>query len=216
MPTLNEIMCIRTVLCIVRPGVSGMQTVTNGMCDGQRFDFDFVSSDFQVPPVHFHPRRMDASEAQRRDASIALFQSWPLLEALASISFTLHVEQDALILDGGTLHDLRKGRDSMNSPDRTRTPTEAPPAGRQVVGYFHTHPDAAVMRPPTPSADWNPVPGVGIPGVGTALHFMIESNRRAWGLLANRRAFIVGAVRATRLYTVDPGSDGFDHCWELS
>ena len=217
MPTLNEIMCIRTVLCIARgPGSSGVETVTNGICDGARFDFDFVSSEFRIPPVRFVPVRMSADEARRRDASIALFRSRALLEALNGISFALHVEQDALILDGGTMHDLRRGQDSTYSPDRTRTPTEATPPGRRVVGYFHTHPPAAVMRPPTPSADWNVVPGVGTPGVGDALHFMIESNRRAWGLLANRRAFIVGAVRATLLHGVDPDSEAFHYCWELS
>ena len=217
MPTLNEIMCIRTVLCIVRgPGSSGLETVTNGICDGVRFDFDFVSGDFQIPPVHFHPVRMNADEARRRDASIALSRSRPLLESLNGISFALHVEQDALILDSGTTHDLRRGQDSTYSPDRTATPTQATPSGRRVVGYFHTHPPAAVMRPPTPSADWNVVPGVGSPGVGDALHFVIESNRRAWGLLANRRAFIVGAVRATQLHSIDPGTDPFSYCWELS
>jgi len=218
MPTLNEIMCSHTTLCIVEnPGVSRRsQIVTNGFCNGRRFTFDFVSNDFQIVPVRFHPSPMNAGEAQKRDASIALFQNQTLLRALNGMRFNLGVEQDAVILDDGSLHDLRRGQDSMHSPDRTRRPTEATPSTRRIAGYFHTHPHSPSMRPPTPSADWNEVPGAGFPGASSVLHFMIEGNKRVWGLLQNRRAFIVGVIQGSRLFTINQGSSARNSCWVLS
>lgn len=218
MPSLNEIMCSNTTLCIVEnPSVSRQaRVVINGFCNGRRFTFDFVSNDFQVVPVRFHPSPMNATEVQSRNTSIALFQNQALLDELNDMDFSLGVEQDAIILDDGSLHDLRRGQDSVHSPDRTTSPTPTAPPRRHFVGYFHTHPHSRSMRPPTPSADWNEVPGVGFPGAGSVLHFMIEGNKRIWALSQNRRAFIVGVIRGTRLFTIDQRSNGYSACWVLS
>lgn len=218
MPSLNVLMCRNTILCIVEnPSVSGQaRTVTNGYCNGQRFTFDFISNNFQILPVRFNPSPMNGTEIQVRNRSIALFQNRTLLRLLNGMSFDLSIEQDTIILDDGSLHDFRKGQDSVHSPDRTRLPTRRVPPGRRFVGYFHTHPHSVSMRPPTPSSDWNEVPGVGFPGVGPALHFMIEGNKRVWGLMQNRRAFIVGVMQRSRLYTIDRSSRAFNFCWVLS
>lgn len=218
MPSLNDLMCRRTTLCIVaNPGVSGQaEIVIDGAYrDGRPFTFDFISNRFQILPVRFQPNPMNASETQRRSASIALFQNQTLLAALNGMNFSLGVEQDAIILDDGRLHDPRQGRDSVHSPDRTTPPTQAAPPNRRFVGYFHPHPHSLSMRPPTPSSDWNDVPGVGVPGAGSVLHFMIESNKRIWGLLPNRRAFIVGAIRENGFVTIDQGP-ARSCCWAVS
>jgi len=181
-----------------------------------RFAFDFSSGIFQIMPVRFEPDPMNGSEQQIRNRSVALFRNSTLLNLINGMVFNIPIEQDSIILDDGTLHDFRKGEDTVNSPDRTRVPTRRAPRGRRFVGYFHTHPHSAQMRPPTPTSDWNMVPGVGYPGTGTALHFMIESNKRVWGLLRNRRAFIVGMVQGTRLYTINQTDPGYNTCWILS
>jgi hypothetical protein len=218
MPSLNELMCCHTTLCIVEnPSVSRRSlVVTNGFCNGHRFTFDFLSHGFQIVPVTFQPDAMTASEQQKRTASVALFQNSTLLTALSGVPFDLGVEQDALILDDGSLHDLRRAQDASHSPDRTRRPTLATPPHRQIAGYFHTHPPAALMRPPTPASDWNEVPGVGFPGSDAVLHFMIECSRRVWGLLSNRRAFLVGVIQGSGLLTLDPASRTCHVCWALS
>jgi hypothetical protein len=218
MPSLNELMCCHTTLCIVEnPSVSRRsQVVTNGFCNGRRFTFDFMSHDFQIVPVTFQPSPMNGAEQQKRTASVTLFQNGTLLTALSGVHFDLGVEQDVLILDDGSLHDLRRGQDSAHSPDRTRRPTLATPPHRQIAGYFHTHPQAAVMRPPTPASDWNEVPGVGFPGADAVLHFMIECSRRVWGLLSNRRAFLVGVIQGSGLLTLDATSSARNSCWILS
>ncbi len=220
MPSLNEIMCCNSTLCIVaNPSVSRQaQIVTHRMSSGTRFTFDFISNDFQIYPagVRFHPSPMDPSEIQKRNTSIALFHNRTLVTALDGMDFTLGVEQDAIILDGGSLHDPRIGQDSVHSPDRTNPPTQPAPPNRRFDGYFHTHPHSSSMRPPTPSSDWNEVPAVGFPGVGSVLHFMIESNKRIWGLLRNRRAFIVGVIQRSHLFTIDRGSNAYNSCWVLS
>lgn len=222
MPSLNEIMCSQTTLVIsVNGGASaGSYRVRNGIgippgITG-RFNFDFISENFTISPVRFQPRAMAGNEMQIRDASIALFQTQRLLTQLNGMNFNQGVEQDAIILDDGSLHDLRRGRNSTYSPDRTRTPTQPRPAGRSFVGYFHTHPSAIVMRPPTPAADWNEVPGVGVPGTGSVLHFMIECNKKIWGLLHNRHAFIVGKIHNSQFRRMPPTVVGFGHCWRLS
>lgn len=216
MPTLNFLMCRRTDLLIACGSPLGsLQRVINGSCGGRPFEFDFVSSPFQVPPVRFRPEAMDGPEAQRRDASVALVSSQTVLSALSGLNLRVGVEQDAVILDDGLLHDPRRGRDSVNSPDRTNPPTERAPAGRHFVGYLHTHPFSENMRPPTPSSDWNEVPGVGFPGRDAILHFMIESNGRVWGFLRPRRTFLVGAIDAGNLLTVDPSSPDHGVCWSL-
>jgi len=236
MPSLNQLMCGNTTLVIVlshtlrgqplNPPVPGQvrrpvpppraQIVVDGRCNGRQFIFDFVSADFQIMPVRFQPHPMTGSERQKRDASIALFQNQTLLTELNGLHFNLGVEQDAVILDNGALHDLRRGRDSSHSPDRANPPTQAVPPGRRFFGYFHTHPYSSSIRPPTPSSDWNVVPGVGVPGVDSVLHFMIESNKRIWGLSQNRRAFIVGVIDQGQLLTMDPASNAFSSCWALS
>ena len=93
---------------------------------------------------------------------------------------------------------------------------QATPAGRSIAGYFHTHPASPQMRPPTPSADWNIVPGVGRPGSDARLHFMIEANRRVWGLMARRHAFIVGILQGTRLRGIDQSTPQINYCWGMS
>lgn len=216
MPTLNFLMCRQTDLLIAFGSPIGrLQRVINGSCEGSPFEFDFASSPFQVPPVRFQPQAMDGAEAQRRDASVALVSNQTVLAALSGLTLRVGVEQDAVILDNGLLHDPRRGRDSVNSPDRTNPPTEPVPAGRRFVGYFHTHPFSEQMRPPTPSSDWNEVPGVGYPGRDAILHFMIEGNGRVWGLLRPRRTFIVGAIEGGSFLTVDPSSPGHGTCWSL-
>lgn len=218
MPSLNELMCARTTLCIVpNPGDSGRaQVVMNGVVGGDRFRFDFVSSNFQIMPVNFDPDPMSGAEIQIRNRSIALFRNSTLLSLINGMAFNIGIEQDSIILDDGTLHDFRKGEDTVHSPDRTRVSTRPAPRGRRFAGYFHTHPQSIQMRPPTPSSDWNMVPGVGFPGTGAVLHFMIESNKRVWGLLRDRRAFIVGMVRGTRLFTINTSDPGYAMCWNLS
>ncbi len=220
MATLNEIMCHRTTLnIVVDPSVSGdSEIVRNGYFISPRrpLEFNFTAHNFEIVPVCFAPRLMNAAERQKRDASIALCRNQTFLNHLGAMSFNIGVEQDAMIMDGGSLHDLRKGQDRSHSPDRTSSPTRPLPQGRRIVGYFHTHPHAAGLLPPTPSADWNEVPGVGFPGVGPALHFMIECHQRIWGLVQNRHAFIVGKVHRNRLVTIDQDTEQYNFCWRLS
>jgi hypothetical protein len=242
MPSLNDIMSRNTTLSIVEHSVSGIARV---VIDGEyypppsdrsrsRLTFDFISNDFQIVPVRFFQNSLNGSEIQKRNASIVLFQNHTLLTSLIGpapssmalggaatagtpgINFNSGVEQDAIILDNGRLHDIRRGRDTSHSPDRTNQTTIAVPSGRQFVAYFHTHPYSLSMRPPTPSSDWNEVPGVGFPGRNSILHFMIEGNKRIWGLLDNRRAFIVGIIRGNAFLTLDAGSNAINHCWQLS
>ena len=220
MPTLNELMCAHTTLCFVPGGSGQAQIIRNGMSGRgetrSRFMFDFIASNFQILPVRFQPSPMNGVEQRIRNRSVALFRNSTLLRQINGMVFNIPIEQDSTILDDGVLHDFRKGEDTVHSPDRTRVPTRPAPRGRRIAGYFHTHPYSVQMRPPTPSADWNIVPGVGRPGTGTALHIMIESNKRVWGLLQNRRAFIVGMVRGTRLFTINQRDGGYTHCWILS
>jgi hypothetical protein len=224
MPSLNQLMVENTTMLVVKnPRMSwrGIQVI-NGHYPGSgrddfTFDFDFVNNEFQILPFHFRPVQMSVTELQKRDASIRLMQTQSLLTAINNLNFTIHVEQDAIILDTYTpLHDYRRGTNSVDSPDRTRPPTVAAPAGRHFIAYFHTHPHSESIRPPTPSSDWNEVPRVGRPGSNQVLHFMIECNKRIWGLLPERRAFIVGRIDGTALSTIDQSCNGFNYCWIMS
>jgi hypothetical protein len=218
MPTLNELMTHNTTFVFVVPPRRGrQQTFRNGRCGTAAFTFDMTRHNhpFQMMPTIFVPRLMTGPEIQRRNESIALFQNPTLRRDLVAMDFNMGVEQDAFILDDGTLHDLRGGQDSRHSPDRVTHPNEPVPSGRRCVGYFHTHPFSHSIRPPTPSSDWNPVPGIGAPGSGPELHFMIEGNRRVWGFLQNRHAFIVGRIEKFQFLTINPGSSARNCCWHL-
>ena len=217
MPTLNVLMCAHTMLSIVEnPAVSTRAViVVNGRVGRVRFLFNFTDNRFRILSMRFQPRLMTGDQQQRRDRSIALFRNPTLLTAISRLTLKTGGEQDAVILDDGSLHDLRRSPSRGHSPNRVAHPTQATPASRSIAGYFHTHPASPQMRPPTPSADWNVVPGVGRPGSDDKLHFMIEATRRVWGLMADRHAFIVGILQGTRLHGIDRSTPQFNFCWRM-
>ena len=45
---------------------------------------------------------------------------------------------------------------------------------------------------------------------------VIEANRRVWGLMASRHAFIVGILQGTRLRGIDQSTPQINYCWGMS
>jgi len=159
--------------------------------------FNWTGGSFTIYPsrINFEPHPLvqtGARNSMLRLLSNPSFAAQVNSEILGLTTAT--AECDAFILAGDVLYEPMGGEDGRVVSYASGRPIPTNPPAR-VVGYIHSHPRSAGMRPPTPRSDWGP------PAQRHLMQLMIEATcGRCWGMIQPNIAVVLGKLGADDVF----------------